>query len=128
MGVEAKLRIERAILTYAYDALPSDPIRDRGPINAAFLDDFRRAGQYVRDLPYGRNAATGDILAVLNECKGTCCTKHALLKVLASEQGLPIRLMLGIYEMNARNTPGVGHVLEEYHLHPRSALLSSPPE
>src|SRR5215471_3157718 len=107
-------------LVYAYDALPTDPVKDRGPVSAAFLglgiDDFRRAGQYVRDLPYGRNAATSDLLAALNERKGTCSTKHALLKALASEQGLPIRLMLGIYEMNARNTPGVGQVLEEHHL------------
>jgi hypothetical protein len=56
------------------------------------------------------------MLGVLNERKGTCSTKHALLKALASEQGLPIRLMLGIYEMNVRNTPLVGLVLEEYHL------------
>src|SRR5215471_3539690 len=133
MGVKANSRIERAVLTYGYDALPSDPIRDRGRVSAAFLglliDDFRRAAQYVRDLPYGRNAATSDMLAVLNERKGTCSTKHALLKALADEQGLPIRLMLGIYEMNARNTPGIGHVAGRtpLALHPRSALLSGPP-
>jgi hypothetical protein len=57
-----------------------------------------------------------DILAVLNERRGPCSTKHALLKALADEQGLPIRLMLGIYEMNARNTPGIGRVLEEHHM------------
>jgi len=53
---------------------------------------------------------------VLNERRGPCSTKHALLKALADEQGLPIRLMLGIYEMNARNTPGIGRVLEEHHM------------
>ena len=57
MGVTANSRIERAILTHGYDALPSDPIRDRGRVSAAFLglriDDFRGAAQYVRDLPYG---------------------------------------------------------------------------
>src|SRR5215472_11347551 len=107
-------------LMYAYDALPTDPVKRRGPVSAAFLglgiDYFRRAGQYIRDLPYRRNAATSDMLAVLNEGKGTCSTKHALLKALASEQGLPIRLMLGIYEMHARNTPGIGQILEEHHL------------
>ena len=45
MGVTANSRIERAILTHGYDALPSDPIRDRGRVSAAFLglriDDFR---------------------------------------------------------------------------------------
>jgi hypothetical protein len=55
------------------------------------------------------------MLAVLNEGKGTCSTKHAL-KALANEQGLPIRPMLGIYEMNAHNTPGIGQVLEEHQL------------
>jgi hypothetical protein len=56
------------------------------------------------------------MLAVLNERKGTCGTKHALQQALAGEQALPIRLMLGIYEMNARNTPGIVRVLEEHHL------------
>ena len=120
MGVKANSGIERAVLTYGYDVLPIGPIRDRGPVSAAFLglriDDFRRAARYVRDLPYGRNAAASDILAVLSERKGTCSTKHALLKALAGEQGLPIRLMLGIYEMDACNTPGIGHVLEEHRL------------
>ena len=105
---------------YAYDALPSDPIKDRGPVSAAFLrlriDDFRRAAKYVCDLPYGMNVDTSELLAVLNERKGTCSMKHALLKALASEQGLLIRLMLGIFGMNVRNTPGIGHVLEEHHL------------
>ncbi len=32
------------------------------------------------------------------------------------QQQLPIRLMLGIYEMSERNTPGVGRVLEKYGL------------
>src|SRR5215469_14158054 len=119
MGIDANTRIE-CVPTYGYDALPGDPIRDRGPVSAAFLglriDDFRGAARYVGDLPYGRNAAASDMLAVLNERKGTCSTKHGLLKALAGEQGLPIRLMLGIYEMNARNTPGIGHALEEHHL------------
>jgi hypothetical protein len=39
-----------------------------------------------------------------------------LLKALAGEQSLPIRLMLGIYEMTARNTPGIGRILEAHHL------------
>ena len=66
-----------------------------------------QASAQIRTLkwPYGRNVATSDMLAVLNERKGTCGTKHALLKSLATERALPIRLMLGIYEMNARNTP-----------------------
>src|SRR6516164_5202386 len=119
-------------VVYAYDALPIALIKDRGPVSAAFLrlriHDFRSAGQYIRDLPYGRNAAVSDMLAVLNERKGTCSTKHALLKALAGEQALPIRLMLGIYEMNAqhaRHRARAGRT--PFDVHPRSALLSGPP-
>jgi hypothetical protein len=52
MGIEANSRTE-CVLTYGYDALPSDPIRDRGLVSAAFLglriDVFRGAARYVRD-------------------------------------------------------------------------------
>ena len=51
---------------------------------------------------------------------GTCSTKHALLAALAHEQALPVVLMLGIYAMHERNTPGVGAVLA------RSGLTSLP--
>jgi hypothetical protein len=39
-----------------------------------------------------------------------------LLATLAIEQRIPIRLTLGIYEMNERNTPGVGAVLSRHDL------------
>jgi hypothetical protein len=55
-------------------------------------------------------------MAVLTENRGTCSTKHALLAELASEQRLPLALMLGIYLMNERNTPGVGCVLAHHGL------------
>lgn len=43
-------------------------------------------------------------------------TKHALLAALAIEQGLAVQLTLGISEMTARNTPGVGRVLSRHGL------------
>jgi len=46
----------------------------------------------------------------------TCTTKHALLAALAREQHINAQLVLGIYEMSERNTPGVGHVLSRYGL------------
>ena len=55
-------------------------------------------------------------MAVLTEGRGTCSTKHALLAELATEQRLPLALMLGIYLMNERNTPGVGRVLARHGL------------
>lgn len=55
-------------------------------------------------------------MAVLTEGRGTCSTKHALLAELATEQRLPVALMLGIYLMNERNTPGVGRILAHHGL------------
>lgn len=43
-------------------------------------------------------------------------TKHAVVRRLAIEQNLQIALVLGIYEMTDRNTPGVGDVLRKYGL------------
>jgi hypothetical protein len=53
---------------------------------------------------------------VLTEGRGTCSNKHALLAVLAGEQGIDAALTLGIYDMSEANTPGVGAVLARYGL------------
>jgi hypothetical protein len=53
---------------------------------------------------------------VLDEGRGTCTTKHALLADLAREQDIPVQLVLAIYEMSDRNTPGVGRVLARHGL------------
>jgi hypothetical protein len=83
---------------------------------AAGKQTFRSAGQYTQALPYGRNSHPGDPLIVLTEKRGTCSTKHALLRRLAIEQSLDNALVLGIYEMSEQNTPGVGAVLAKYGL------------
>ncbi|MEP7220408.1 MAG: hypothetical protein ABI876_15900 [Bacteroidota bacterium] len=80
------------------------------------IGSFRRAAEYIRDLPYGRNSDRADYHLTLAEGRGTCSTKHALMAALAAEHGVAVDLMLGIYEMNGRNTPGVGAVLERYGL------------
>jgi hypothetical protein len=89
-------------------------------VSNAFLSlakgDLRAAGQHVCELPYGRNDHPDDPLAVLTEQRGTCSTKHAMLRRLAIEQGFDLVLVLGIYEMNERNTPGVGSVLQRHGL------------
>ena len=89
-------------------------------VSTAFLNlaktDLRAAGQHLCELPYGRNGYPDDPLAVLTEQRGTCSTKHALLRRLAIEQGINLVLVLGIYEMNGRNTPGVGSVLQGHGL------------
>lgn len=53
---------------------------------------------------------------VLEERCGTCSAKHALLTELASENDRPVSLVLGIYEMDEINSPGVGPVLQRYGL------------
>jgi len=103
---------------HSWEALNPVTLRPVGPVTAAFsrfgMKDLRSAGQYIRCLPYGRNTYPEDPLIVLTEERGTCSTKHALLRRLATEQGLDIALVLGIYEMNEQNTPGVGHALRKY--------------
>ena len=39
-----------------------------------------------------------------------------MLAALATERQIPATLTLGIYEMSARNTPGIGEVLSRYRL------------
>ena len=79
----------------------------------------------MRQIPYGRITERSRYWLVLDEGRGTCTTKHATLAALAREQGIDVRLMLGIYEMSERNTPGVGPVLSAHGLtrkrvaHPR---------
>ena len=110
----------------SWDALDPFPFKPVGAITTAFLGiaktDVRAAAQYVCGLRYGRNSDLNDPLVVLAERRGTCSTKHALLRRLAIEQGLDIVLVLGIYEMTERNTPGVGPVLQR---HGVSSLLEA---
>ena len=104
----------------SWDALPSRRLAASGEASAQFLalsiEDYRDAARFVNQLPYGRNADRANFMLVIPERRGACSTKHALLAVLAHEQNLPIHLMLGIYEMSERNTPGVGAVLGRHGL------------
>ena len=104
----------------SWPALPDVPLQSGGQTAADFIahgiTDFRTAGRYLHQLPYGRNADRSDFRLVLPEGRGTCSTKHALLAELARDQDLPVVLTLGIYEMHERNTPGVGIVLNKYGL------------
>ena len=105
---------------HSWEALEPVILKPAGVITAAFMgvgvQDFRAAAAHVNRIPYGRNTNREDALAVMSEGQGTCSTKHALLRRLALEQDLEIDLVIGIYQMNARNTPGVGNVLEKYGL------------
>ncbi|MGH7767863.1 MAG: hypothetical protein ACREQP_10445 [Candidatus Binatia bacterium] len=102
----------------SWEALPYSRLKPAGPLSAEIMargvSDFRTAGRHLQKLPYGRTLDRADFSAVLREGKGTCSTKHAFLAALAREQELDILLMLGIYEMNERNTPCVDAVLRRY--------------
>lgn len=93
------------------DAPASAALRTRG------VHTFAKACALVQELAYARNADKTNTLCVLHENRGTCSTKHALLKTLADENGHPeIELVLGIFKMNARNTPPVAATLAQHHL------------
>lgn len=97
-------------------------IQPRGVISQAFLlkgiSTFQVATAYICDLPYGRNANKDDLLSCFAEGKGTCSTKHAILKQLAEENGyIDLQLVLGLFKMNGENTPLVGDTLAKYQLY-----------
>lgn len=96
-------------------------IKNLGIVSANFLSrgihDFIGAMEYIRRLPYRRNKNKIEITCVFNEHCGTCSTKHAALYQLAQENGeYSIKLYIGIYKMNARNTHRIKEILEKYSL------------
>ena len=82
--------------------LPNFKLTLEGIISQKFLEknifDFHGACEYVKSLPKGRNSSNTDFVKLLEEQKGTCATKHALLNQLALENNQnEIELMFGIY-------------------------------
>lgn len=100
--------------------LPDLALDPRQPLGAVFaalgIDRLRDAAQRIWGLPYGRTSDRADYALVLTEHRGTCSTKHALVAALAAEVGGHVQLVIGIYEMNEDNTPGVGSVLQQARL------------
>jgi hypothetical protein len=98
------------------DALPEFGLDTARPLGAKLVavgvSSFHEAGLYLQRLPYGWTSDPAAFRLVLDEACGTCSTKHAFLAALAHENAAPVHLMLGIYEMTDRNTPGVGRILE----------------
>ena len=75
------------------------------------LSSWRSVIDHVRHLPYGRTPDKLDFASVLTLGRGTCSTKHALLKVIADENKIEAHLTLCIYKMNHVNTPGIGSLI-----------------
>ncbi|WP_442267428.1 hypothetical protein ACSIGC_07065 [Tenacibaculum sp. ZS6-P6] len=81
------------------------------------IHSWNELTSFIANLPYGRNENRHDFSLVLSEKKGSCSSKHALLKALADVNQIPnVSLILGIYKMNHKNTPGIGNVLAENNL------------
>ena len=75
---------------------------------------FEELMEYVQKLPYGRTSDRTDLSNVLLESKGTCSSKHALLKKVAQENDFDgLKLILAMYRMNEINTPGIGKEVAE---------------
>lgn len=97
---------------------PSFSILPKGEISNAFLErnitSFYEACLFIGDLPYGRNSNKNRLVGLFEEQCGTCSTKHALLKLLAEENNFNgLRLILGMYKMNAINSPKLKVILEQ---------------
>lgn len=77
------------------------------------INDFTAACAYVQALPYGRNANRTDFMLVLEEGKGTCSSKHALLAFLADENKVSeVELIVGIFLMSAETHPKLAPFFE----------------
>ncbi len=73
--------------------------------------------EHVQKLPYGRNKNRTDFGLVLSEGKGSCSSKHGLLKLVAIENKFHnVELILGLYKMNQSNTPGIKNELLDHQL------------
>jgi|ERR1700741_1597679 len=101
--------------------LPDFRIRSTGKISEGFIKkdilSFKEAADWVRSLPYGRNADKNDLTTVFSDGCGTCSTKHALLKQLAIENDFEgLQLVIGLFKMNGNNTPEAAAALARHGL------------
>ncbi|MET1257534.1 hypothetical protein [Aliikangiella maris] len=107
-------------VSFMFEFLPNSDLLENGELSQKFkefgLSSFHDACDYVWKLPYGRTSDRCNWNLVLTEGKGACSTKHALLKALANELGIDVDLVVGIYAMTGKNTPGVGEVLNTHGL------------
>lgn len=69
---------------------------------------------YVQQIPYGRTSSRHDLSLVVTENVGSCSSKHAILKSIADANKIPhVALVLGMYKMDANNTPKIGTTLQD---------------
>lgn len=80
------------------------------------IASFQEAVSYIHQLPYGRNSDRANFKSVLKDDKGTCSTKHALIKALADELGISISLVLGMFLTTSDFDIRIKPILDKYNL------------
>jgi hypothetical protein len=102
------------------EELSNHHLNNYGPLSQEFIElgctDWKQALCYVNQIPYARNSNINNLHLVLEEHRGTCSTKHALLATLAEEQQFPIQLMMGLMEMTTEKFPVLAPVFKKYPL------------
>lgn len=100
---------------------PDFEIKSARQISKEFLErhilTFNDATLFIKELAYGRNQDKNNLASVFTDNCGTCSTKHALLKKLADENNFErVKLIVGIFKMNSKNTPEITSTLLENNL------------
>ncbi len=96
--------------------IPNFKIQAQGTLSLQVLDQgihtFGALCNFIRHLPYTRISDKNNLSLTLSEHCGTCSSKHAFLKQIAIEQEYPeLELTVGIFKMNASNTPVIQDIL-----------------
>jgi thiol-disulfide isomerase/thioredoxin len=97
---------------------PDFIIQSKGRISKEFINrnilTFKQALLFVKQLDYGRNEDKNNLATVFTDNCGTCSTKHALLKKLSDENNFEeVKLLIGLFKMNKKNTPEISKTLLE---------------
>jgi hypothetical protein len=100
---------------------PNFDIKSNGQISKEFtarnILTFNQASLFIKQLAYGRNTDKNNLASVFIDNCGTCSTKHALLKRLADENNFEkVRLVVGLFKMNEKNTPKISVTLQKNQL------------
>lgn len=89
------------------DKILSQKVLNVGVNNSLELIDF------IQKMPYGRSSQRGNLELVISENRGTCSSKHALIKAIATENNVEdLKLVIGIYKMTEANTPKIGSEIQ----------------
>ncbi|CAD7800957.1 hypothetical protein CHRY9390_00708 [Chryseobacterium aquaeductus] len=95
--------------------------KDKGIISNEFLNrnitNFHSACKFISELLYKRNSDKKNIHCIFDDLGGTCSTKHATLRKLALENNYyEVKLILGIFKMDAEYTEKIENTLERSNL------------